>query len=168
MQSLCTRVYGTLGNNSFSNLKNSDRLAYLVILGLVEWSESSALALLPQIAQKFFILDFILETQLLTHCFVFREKELISRNLFISFLKPEFQSSEIRHCFSSQLLQIFLLGLSLFFTLFSCSLSVTLFVSVIFLNQTIIILDFQTQKPFLLSFKYLIRFFVIKELLVRN
>jgi hypothetical protein len=99
---------------------------------------------------------------------VFREKELISRNLFISFLKPEFQSSEIRHCFSSQLLQIFLLGLSLFFTLFSCSLSVTLFVSVIFLNQPIIILDVQTQKPSLLSFKYLIRFFVIKELLVRN
>ena len=141
MQSLCTRVYGTLGNNSFSNLKNSDRLANLIILGLVERSESSALALLPQIAQKFFILDFILEAQLLAHCFVFREKELISRNLLISFLKPEFQSSEIHHSFSSQLLQAFLLGLSLFFTLFSCRLFVTLFISVIFLNQSIVILD---------------------------
>lgn len=115
--SLCARVGGAFGNDSFAHLHNPDRLADLVVLGLVQRGESSVLALAPQVAQQLLVLDFVFEAQLLAHGFVFGEEELLSRDVLVSLFEAELESSEVEDSFCALLFESLQLGLTLFCSL---------------------------------------------------
>lgn len=162
--SLCAWAKGALGDDSLSHLNDPDWFADLVVFWLIQWGKPSAFALFTKISQELFVLDFVLETELFAHGFMFGEQELLSRNVFVSLLKSELESSEIEDGFSPLFLQSLQFCVTLL-NLFSFFL-VTFLISVIFFNKAIIIFDFQSQQTLFLSFKDFISLLVIEDLLI--
>lgn len=100
---------------------------------------------------------------------MFGEEELVSRDVLVALLQSELESSEVEDGFCPLLLEVLqLCSILLCVLLRMLAFLVSCFISVIFLNQPIVVFDFQPQQSLLLRLKHLIGLFVVEHLLVSH
>ena len=168
VRSFCLGADSAFADNALADLQNTDGHANLVVLGLVKRGQATVFALLPQVAQKLFVFELVLEAQLFAHSLVFWEQKLVSGNVFVPLLKSELESSEVDNSFFPEFFKVFDVLLR-----WCCACSfliafLALFVPVELLNQLVVVFDLQPQQSFFLGLKHLVGLSVIEKLLVND
>ena len=86
--------FRALRNSSFWNLQDSNGFVDLAILWLIKRSQSSIVIFPSEVAEQFFILDFLLEFGTFSHLFVFGEEQFFSWHCAVPPFQTVFESSK--------------------------------------------------------------------------